>query len=49
MFIAANIRRPATASNVFELAAYFEMVRMSQDITKCVEAGFSQIWSLVDM
>ena len=26
MFVAASTRRPATASGVFELAAYFEMV-----------------------
>ena len=45
MFITANTRRPATASNLFELAAYFEMVAISQNVTKYVEAGFSQIWS----
>ena len=33
----------ATASSVLELAEYFEAVRISQNITKRVEARFSQI------
>ena len=41
MFIAANTRWPA--SNVFEFAAYFEMVRISRN-NKCVEAESSHIY-----
>ena len=42
MLIAANTRWPATASRVFEL---IEMVFIEIIITKCMEAGFSQIRS----
>ena len=33
MFITANTRRPVTASSVFKLIEYFEMVHISQNIT----------------
>ena len=33
----------ATASGVFELATYFEMIFVEIHITKCVEGRFSHI------
>ena len=50
MFIAANTREPATASSMFELEEYFEMVAiffLFLKMHRC--AGFSQSRSLIIM